>query len=310
MKGGPKGLKISFSSQRLTHFRGLHLFQGFFLKNNLRVLMNQHLRFSSRNNRSSIAEGMLALIYPMVVGLSQIETTQLLKHNSVFQYLTGLSASPNPTTLRLSLLRIASRALPRFRRLHDRLLGMMATKPRSPHRTIFDLDFPVPRSYGRQEVAAAGYNPMKNGRKSYYPLLCFNGRTRDLWQGELRPGDVHTSSGVIDLLKETFAKLPESVQIVIIRRDKVFFDHKTIEFLESRRAHFVIVARLSRPIKAKISSLPYTAYRSGLEEAEFFYQPILQARPYCFILIRRPIPQRTIRSVEAFFYRGLQLSGV
>lgn len=300
MKRSPKGLKISFSSQSLTHFGGLHLLQRFFLKINLRVLMNQHLRFSQRNNRYSIAEEMLALLYPMILGLSRIESTQLLKHNGVFQYLTGLPAYPNPTTLRRFLLRMAPRALPRFRRLHDRLLGMMAIKPKSPHRMIFDLDSTVLTLYGRQELAAVGYNPMKKGRKSYHPLLCFNGLTKDFWQGELRPGDTHTSSGVIELLRETFAKLPKSVQVVIIRGDKGFFDHKTIEFLESHRAHFVIVARLSRPIKARLSSLSYTVYRSGLEEAEFFYQPAQWAKPYRFIVIRRPIPEEPSEQLTLF----------
>jgi hypothetical protein len=54
---------------------------------------------------------------------------------------------------------------------------------------IFDLDSTVLTLYGRQELAAVGYNPMKKGRKSYHPLLCFDGLRKDYWQGELRAGD-------------------------------------------------------------------------------------------------------------------------
>jgi len=85
MKRGPKNLQISFSGRRLTHFGGLYLLQKFFQKINLRSLLSQYLRFSQRNNRYSIAEEMLALIYPISLGLGRIETSYLLKHNGVFQ---------------------------------------------------------------------------------------------------------------------------------------------------------------------------------------------------------------------------------
>ena len=99
MKYGPKNLKISFVGNNLTHFAGLHLLQRFFQKLNLRYLLSHHIRFFQRNNRYSIAEEILALLYPIILGLGRIETSHIFKHNGVFQYLTGLPAYPNPTTL-------------------------------------------------------------------------------------------------------------------------------------------------------------------------------------------------------------------
>ena len=37
---------------------------------------------------------LLALLYPMLLGLERTETTQLLRQNGVFQYLTGLPSYP------------------------------------------------------------------------------------------------------------------------------------------------------------------------------------------------------------------------
>jgi hypothetical protein len=54
--------------------------------------------------------------------------------------------------------------------------------------------------YGRQEQAKIGYNPIKRGRPSYYPLLYFEGQTKDFWHGELRPGDAHTASETLALV--------------------------------------------------------------------------------------------------------------
>jgi hypothetical protein len=140
-------------------------------------------------------------------------------------------------------------------------------------------------------MARIGYNPQKWGRPSYHPLLCFNGITKDFWHGELRPGDTHTATGAVELLKAVFAKLPPSAKLVIIRADKGFYDHETIEYLESKKALFVIVAKLTAPVKREISVLSYQVHSSGLETAEFTYQPTKWKKQYRFVVVRRLIPE-------------------
>lgn len=185
MNYGPKNLQISFTGKNLTHFGGLHLLQRFIQKLNLRFLLSHSIKFPQRNNRYTVAEEILAILYPILLGLGRIETFHLLKHNGVFHFclcvarrqdLTGLSAYPNPTTLRRFLLRMAPLALSKLRTLHNKILLIMIQKPRSPIRVIFDLDSTVLVLYGRQEFAKIGYNPVKKGRPSYHPLLCFNGQ--------------------------------------------------------------------------------------------------------------------------------------
>jgi len=300
MKRSPRNIKISFSGKRLTHFGGLYLLQKFFQKINLRSLLSQYLHFLQRNNRYTVAEEMLTLIYPISLGLGRIETSHLLKQNGVFQYLTGLPAYPNPTTLRRFLLRMAPLALPKLRKLHDRLLLSMILRPKPPIRVIFDLDSTVLILYGKQEMARIGYNPQKWGRPSYHPLLCFNGITKDFWHGELRPGDTHTATGTVELLKASFAKLPPSVKIIIIRADKGFYDHETIEYLESQKALFVIAAKLTAPVKRRISTLSYHVHSSGLETAEFMYQPTKWKKEYRFVVVRRPIPEDPMEQLTLF----------
>jgi hypothetical protein len=300
MKRSPRNVKITFSGKRLTHFGGLYLIQRFFQKINLRSLLSQYTHFLQRNNRYAVAEEMLALIYPISLGLGRIETSHLLKQNGVFQYLTGLPVYPNPTTLRRFLLRMAPLALPKLRKLHDRLLLSMILRPKPPIRVIFDLDSTVLILYGKQEMARIGYNPKKWGRPSYHPLLCFNGITKDFWHGELRPGDTHTATGTVELLKVVFAKLPPSVKIVIIRADKGFYDHETIEYLESQKAFFVIVAKLTGPIKRTLSTLSYRVHSSGLETAEFMYQPTKWKKGYRFVVVRRLIPEDPSEQLTLF----------
>ena len=138
--------------------------------------------------------------------------------------------------------------LPRLRKLHDRFIMMMARRPNTPTRLIFDVDSTVLVLYGSQEQAKVGYNPKKRGRPSYNPLFCFEGITKDYWHGELRPGDAPSGRGVVELLSACFAKAPEGVRLKIIRADKGFYDHKLIEWLGEKRARYVIVAKLTVPV--------------------------------------------------------------
>lgn len=297
---GPKKLRISFTGKNLTHFGGVYLIYLFLRRIGLKTQLGKYLFFTQRNNRYTISEEILALIYPISLGMGRIEVTHLLKYNGVFQYLTGLPDYPNATTLRRFLLRMAPLALPRLRKLHNKILLIMILKPRLPTRVIFDLDSTVLVLYGKQEMAHIGYNPIKRGRPSYHPLLCFNGITKDFWHGELRPGDTHTATGILEFLETSFAKLPSSVKSVIIRADKGFYDQKVVKYIESKNALFVIIAKLTKPVKEKLTTLSYKVYSSGIETAEFMYQPTGWKRKYRFVAIRRPIPEDPTEQLTLF----------
>ena len=154
--------------------------------------------------------------------------------------------------------------------------------------------------YGKQESGGIGYNPAKKGRPSYHPLLCFNGLTRDYWQGELRPGDTHTATGAVELLQAVFARIPASVKVKIVRGDKGFYDHKTVEYMEGEKALFAIVARMTQPVKKKFAALTYKTYTSGTETSEFPCQPTHWKKAYRFIVIRRPIPEEASDQLTLF----------
>jgi len=129
MAKGPRNLALEFGVGTLTHYGGAYLVHRFLGRIGLKRALGQMIRLEQRNNRDSIGETLLALLYPMILGLERIETTQLLRQHGVFQYLTGLRAYPNPSTLRRFLLRVAPTVLPQLRTLHDRFLARMTAHP-------------------------------------------------------------------------------------------------------------------------------------------------------------------------------------
>jgi hypothetical protein len=255
MPRGPRNLAIRFGAGTWTHYGGVYLVPRFVSRIGFRDAVAREVRWVQRNNRYPVGEMLLALLYPMILGLERIETTQLLRQNGVFQYLTGLPSYPDATTLRRFLLRAAPTVLPQIRRVHDRLLRRLSVRPHPPARLLFDLDSTVLVVYGRQAQATIGYNPIKRGRPSSHPLRCFDGQTTDFWHGELRPGDAHTATGTLDLIRACWDKIPTGVRSVILRADKGFYDHALVEWLEARKAGFVIVARLTPPLKRKLPHL-------------------------------------------------------
>ena len=300
MPRGPRKLAIEFGATGLTHYGGVYWLHRFLSRVGFKDAIAREIRLAQRNNRYSVGEMLLALLYPILLGLDRIDTTQLLRQNGVFQYLTGLPSYPDATTLRRFLLRVAPIALPKLRALHDRFLHRMTLLPEPPSRVIFDVDSTVLVVDGKQEQARIGYNPVKRGRPSYHPLLCCEGHSRDCWHGELRPGDAHTAAGILDLLTACFAKIPSSVRSVILRADKGFYDHGLVEWLEAGQAGFVVVARLTGPIKRRLAHLRYTSPSRGVEVAEFRYQPTRWRRSYRFVVIRRPQPEEPTEQLTLF----------
>jgi hypothetical protein len=298
---GPRKLRVSADGIGLTQFGGVALIEQFFQRIGLQGSLWRHVRFTQRNNRYSISESLKALLYPLILGLGRIETTEPLRYNGVFHYLAGLPGYPEATSLRRFLERLARAGRNALVKLHDTWRAAMLNPVLRP---IFDLDSTVLTVYGRQERAEVGYNPKKRGRPSYLPLLCFEGRTQDCWEGSYHAGNVHVLTVTIPLLERAFAKLPEPTGPVRVRADGAFFDHKIIEFIEQKRAFYAIVARLTRPLKNRLPGLRYHRVSSGVWAAEFRYCPQGWPGSRRFIVIRRPVPEEPSAQLHLFQMGG------
>jgi len=65
----------------------------------------------------------VALVYPILLGLDRLETASFLRFNGTFQYLTGLPSFPDPQTLRRFLHQAPDSLIIRLR--PDRLLSCL-----------------------------------------------------------------------------------------------------------------------------------------------------------------------------------------
>ena len=308
MRRAPRNLKIACDHAGLTHFGGVYFFHEFLRVLQFRDFLTRHLVYPRRHHRYSPSQAVLALIYPILLGLDRLETASFLRSNGTFQYLTGLPSFPDPQTLRRFLRHAFHRLREQLRRVNDRLLQKFIFLPEPRPRLIFDLDSTVLTVFGKQDGAAVGYNPRYHGKRSYHPLLCLEANSHLLWTRDLRPGNTGTFQGSCPLLETAFARLPRPIREIRFRADAGFGYEPVLKTLETAGADYAVVVRMNPGLKHLLPGLPYqpASARWECSEAEFRAQGWSRARR--IVVVRRLIeandPQPTLFAMGRYVYRA------
>jgi hypothetical protein len=274
----------------------------------LRDFLSRRLAYRRRNSDYSVSQMLLALIYPIILGLDRIATASLLNSNGSFQYLTGLQSFPNPQTLRRFLLNAPDQLRKQLHIANDRLLQRFIHLPEHRSRLIFDLDSTVVPSFGRQEGAEVGYNPRYRGKRSYDPLLCVEANSAFLWDIELRRGKAGTWAGSEELLACCFHSTPSDIRELRVRADAGFGYGPVLDMLEVRFAQYSVVARMMPSLKRALKGLRYEQMNSSWEIAEFEHRPHDWSHARRCIVARKRIeesdPEPTLFTLERYAYRA------
>jgi Transposase DDE domain group 1 len=308
VRRSPRNLKIACDHAGLTHFGGVYFFHEFLQLLQFRNVLARHIVYPRRNCRYTVPQMMLALIYPIVLGLDRIETASFLRSNGTFQFLTGLPGFPDPQTLRRFLHHAPEVFWQQLHRVNDRLLQTFIHLPAQRSRLIFDLDSTVVTVFGNQEDAAVGYNPRYRGKKSYDPLLCMEANSSFLWDAELRPGNAGTWDGSLEVLETSFVNVPLQIRELRVRADAGFGFHPVFAALEARRAQYAVTARLTPAFKRLLPGVSYEPVNRKWEMAEFEHRLHGWPQPRRFVVARRFIQKEeaetTLFAMGRYIYRA------
>lgn len=307
MRRSPRNLKIACNHKGLTHYGGVYFFHEFLRVLQLRHCLCRKFNYPRRNQRYTLSQMTLALVYPIILGLDRIETASFLKANGTFQYLTGLPNFPDPQTLRRFLIEAPPDLREQLHRLNNWLQQRFIHWPEHRSRLILDLDSTVVTVFGCQQGAEVGYNPRYRGKRSYDPLLCLEANSSFLWDTELRAGNAGTWAGSVELLASSFLSLPSDIRELRVRADAGFGYNPVLEMLEAR-AQYAVVARMTPSLKRKLGSLRYERLKAQWEIAEFEHRPADWARSRRCIVARRLIqesePEPTLFTMQRYLYRA------
>ena len=265
-------VETRFTGKNLTTVGGMGLFRRFARKLGVEEELEQSVKFPGREGKYPEGRKLLSLIYALVLDLSRLSDTALLRVDKVFQKIAGLSDFPHQSTFSRFLAKFTVPAAKRIGEANVELLMKARNSFQDYYEMTLDFDSHVKTVYGHQQRAGKGYNPKKPGRKSFHPLCCFVGETRDFLWGRFRPGNRYSGQGAKSFLKECLKLLPKGIRKLRARGDSGFFDEDFLEELERRRVEYAIAAKLYRPIQYLLAGLEYRDIGGGRSVAKLRYR--------------------------------------
>jgi hypothetical protein len=313
MPRGLRKVRVSFDGTGFTRFGGLLLFQQFCKYLGLRYFIQHKVNWKSIHGNTIYhpVDLFLTYLFAIVAGIGRVENTKSLVSNGLLPSLLGLPNFPHRDTLRSFLWKITPDTLEDIQLAHDKLRQYIFQRSGPIYSSIIDLDTTALTVYGHQEGSEVGYNPYHRGKSSYCPIICTEGSLGLTLNFRLRSGNVHPGTDAVSFLTESLDKLPETVANTRtrIRADASFYNKNFVNFLDDNRIGYVIVARLTGPVKNILSGISYHLFQRNWDCDEFYYQPCLWKTEHRFIGIRRLIEEddfpTTLFNVKGYTYRAL-----
>lgn len=291
----PRGLRsftFSVGATGLTRFGGLALFQQFCKSLQLRHFLQLYVRWPDYHHRDyHPVDLFMTHVLAIAAGIGRIENTQALIYNGLVPILLGLNTFPHRDTLRTFLWRFRPEHLRSLTAAHDRVRLELFKLLGPLYSAVVDADTTTMMTYGQQEGVARGYIPkIRHGKPSYAPILSSEGHSGLSLGLELRSGNVHSSTGAWQFLKPKLDKLPSTVAAsrTRVRLDGGFFDVDLLKNLDGDGLGYLVVARMTAPLKKRMIAARYKEFADGWEAAEFTYPLFRFPKEHRFVTVRRP----------------------
>jgi len=112
-------------------------------------------------------------------------------------------------------------------------------KWKNKRRLILDVDSTEDPAHGKQENVA--YNG-HFGKNCFHPLFCFTSDGDGL-AAKLRPGNVHSADGTLDLIRPIVKRYRKKFKLLWLRGDSAFADPDIYEYCEANRITYFIRLR-------------------------------------------------------------------
>ena len=290
-------IRFAFTDHPITVWAGAILLRLYFELIGLRAGLQTTLApFAKRsNNQIPAPDVLLAWFYGLALGAERFAHFTRYRRDPLLPQLLGLPRFPSPDTLRRFFLAFT---YARLTTVSETLMRQsLARMPRLLLGHTLDLDSTVFCRYGTQEGSQIGYNPQKRGRPSHHPLIAFLSEARRLLWATLRAGRAGTANGCVELLQQALTLLPPGHRVALVRADAGFFVTAFLTFLEHRELPYIIMARLTLPLRRVVlHRLPETAWRrvsTGMDVAECLATlPCWQGKPRRFVCVRQELRER------------------
>ena len=264
-------IKHSFTGKKLTAYSGLSPINQFLQKLDLRAELNRLFRTQEYNSLKFLnVHILLAVIFGSLCGINRLSRITNMTADPLVMQLLGIKKMFNKDLIST---RLKSFGEAGARKLHDffQLIAHEELRKSGLTSITLDVDSTVSGVCGNQEGTAKGYNPPKKGAKSYHPLIGFISELKLVVNTWFRTGSAYTSNGVVEFIREIYARLPLTITSVFFRADSGFFNGDLFTQCENYGWRFLVKAKF-KGLDELLKRQSWVANSDGNEYCIFEYR--------------------------------------
>ena len=240
-----KVLVPKFENQQLTSFSGLIVFQALF--DQLKLKSRIAKCFSPRGGQYTTSKIILTLIVHIILGYRRLQDIKYYHDDLIVKRTLGLQILPSAATLSRVLDNLEEGEIEFYRLVSEKLV-LDRLQKENLCRVTADFDGTVQNTKRHAEGTAVGFNKVKKGNRSYYPLLCTVAQTGQVLDAYHRPGNVHDSNGADQFIYNRLLQLKKTLPQAILetRMDSAFFNETIVDKLNDEEIEFTISVPFAR----------------------------------------------------------------
>lgn len=234
-----KILPIKFIKQDLTTYSGLVLIDHFFRLYQIHSRIKETFRRYNFSGDYSIGDILFVLLIMVLLGAERLQHLDYLKNDPLFCRMVRLTRFPHRTKISTALKQFTSNSVKALIELNSELV-IEKIESLGVNEITIDLDGTVISTKGNPTWAFKGYNPIKKGAKSYFPLTAHIAETGHFLSIMNRPGNIHDSYRALYLIKMIRKQMGQFS--IRFRADSAFCVPQVINYLLRNNIPFAIKA--------------------------------------------------------------------
>ena len=234
---------------------------------------------------------MLLLVVHLLLGFRRLRALDCYKNDPMVKRILGLSRLPDVATVSRALKDADAESVKKTRALNRGLVLDRLAELDLPLVTI-DFDGSVQFSSKHAEATAVGFNKVKKGSRSYYPLFGTIAQTAQFLDMHHRSGNVNDNNGAGAFMACCIAAIRRSLPKARIeaRFDSAFFDQKNLDPLDDDGVEFAGSVPFHRfpALKREVENVGnWIRINATWSYAETSYKPQSWHRNHRFVLLRK-----------------------
>ena len=293
---------IRFEEQTLTSYAGLVIFQHFFSQLGLKERLRSCFGHLSKNVVYGHHVVMLMLVVHLLLGYRELRDVRYYQDDEMVKRLLGLRRLPEVATVSRRLASADERSVAKIRQENQRLVLDRAVQLKLARVTV-DFDGSVLSTGRRAEGTAVGFNKVKKGQRSYYPLYATVAQSAQVLDLLHRSGNVHDSNGAPRFMGQCLELVYQRLPLAQLetRVDSAFFNETVIDELAQRGVEFTASVPFERFSELKSLIEQRRRWHRINDELSYFesdWKPKSWQRRYRFVFIRQRVHQQRKQPVQ------------